>query len=60
VSVCGGSKVLSLLEEIEGMRLELRLSRYYRTCWQGAERGPNEPRYRSSSGYEAKFYGEKG
>jgi tetratricopeptide (TPR) repeat protein len=63
VSASSGDKteMPSLLEEIGGMRLELRLSSYYRTHWPGYRTETGVPRYRSgSNGYEAMFYGEKG
>ena len=63
VSACSGDKreMPSLLEEVGGMRLELRLSSYYRTHWPGYPVGKRVPRYRSGKdGYEAMFYGGRG
>jgi tetratricopeptide (TPR) repeat protein len=63
VSACTGNKtetVPSLLEEIGGMRLELRLSSYYRMNWPGYYEGNSDvPRYRrGKGGYEEMFYVE--
>jgi tetratricopeptide (TPR) repeat protein len=62
VSECSGNKreMPSLLEEVGGMRLELRLSSYYRTHWPGNPARTEAPKYRSGKGYEAMFYGGRG
>lgn len=52
----GGGEMPSLLEEIGGMRLELRLSQSYRTGWPSFQERSEVPRYRSRSGYERMFY----
>jgi hypothetical protein len=47
VSACSGDKLEmpSLLEEVGGMRLELRLSSYYRIHWPGYWSGTDVPQY---------------
>jgi tetratricopeptide (TPR) repeat protein len=63
VSACSSDKteMPSLLDQFGGMRLELRLSSYYRTHWPGYRTETGVPRYRSrSNGYEAMFYGGRG
>jgi tetratricopeptide (TPR) repeat protein len=63
MSECSGGRreMPSLLEEVGGMRLELRLSSCYRIHWPGYLKRTEVPRYRSrKDGYEAMFYGGRG